>query len=403
MSASNTGKWLKVILPPTVLLAAIALAALLMALKPEQERRKPVAVYPKIEVYEVESDNEAIVVESQGTVQPRRATQLTGRVSGQIEWVSPSFYDGGFFDEGEVLVKLDPLPYRSALAEARSRLALAESTWLQEKEAARQARRDWESVGTGEPSPLVLRKPQIAKAEADLEAARVAVEVAERNLAYTEIRAPYRGRVEAKFVELGQAVTAQATPLGSIYATDAMEVPVPISLDEAAWLNLPTASNVSAPAQLHEDLPVLLTKEIAGEAHEWQGVLDRVSASINPQSRMLQLIIRVEAPYMSDRGVALKPGMFVKAKASGAHMAGTVRIPRSALHQGDRVYRLTEDNRLEGKDVQIVHTGPEWAVALGLEVADRLCVTPLLFFVEGMQVEPVPQDSAGMQENGSAQ
>jgi len=405
MSQKRHRKWLKVILPPVILIGAICLMVMMVALKPEQERREPVPVFPKIEVYEVDSGNQAIVVESQGTVQPRRQTQLTARVSGQIEWVSPTFYNGGVFEEGDVLVRLDPLPYRSAVAEAKSRLALARSAWLQEKEAAQQALRDWEAVGTGTPGPLVLREPQIAKAEADLEAARVAVEVAERNLAFTEIRAPYRGRVEAKFVEVGQSITAQVTPLGSVFAADVMEIPLPISLHEAAWLDLPSASaGTDSPG--HDtalpDRPVRLHARIADKEHTWEGKLDRISATVDPATRMLQLIIRVDAPYLSNHRMPLKPGMFVNAIATGPRLEGTVRIPRSALHQGDRVYRLIPEDRLEGKRVELLYTGPEWVIASGLETGDRLCMTPLLFFVEGMRVEPVGAWTASaVTDNGS--
>lgn len=396
MPTHTPRKWLKVLLPPFVLLGAIGAAAIMVALKPEPEKKPPVPVHPRVDVYTVGSAAEALQIASQGSVRPRRQTRLTARVSGPVEWVSPQFYAGGTFAEGDLLLRLDPLPYESALAEARSRLAQAEALWLQEREAAEQARKDWESVGAGPPSPLVLRQPQIARTEADLEAARVAVAMAQQNRAHVEIRAPYDGRVDEKFVDVGQSVSAQATPLGDIHATDSLEVSLPLSLDEAAYVAWPPAG----PAE--GGPPVRLLAEIAGQEHQWEAYLDRTSASVDPQTRMLTAIARVDAPALSQVGMPLKPGMFVRARIEGRLLAEAVRLPRSAVQPGNRVYRLGEDNRLHALHVELLYNHPDYALVQGLQAGDLICLTPLLFFVEGMQVEPVPagpgltNDHAGM-------
>lgn len=382
-------RWLKVLLPPMVIIGAIVMTAILSLLKPEQERKEPVPIHPKVEVHRVEAGDGSVTVTSEGSVRARRTTRLTARVSGQIEWVSPSFYEGGMFSAGESLLRLDPLPYKSALAEAESRLALAEATFLQEQEAAAQARLDWEAIGSGEPGPLVLREPQMMKARADREAARVAVEMARQNLDYTTITAPYDGRVDAKFVDVGQAITAQATLLGEIHATDSLEIPIPLSLDELARIAVPTESGNGKPS-------ARFTAEIAGKVHEWQGYIDRTAASVNPQSRMITVIARMDAPFSSKAGAVLKPGMFVTVRIEGKQLGDTVRIPRSAVHPGDLVYRVTGGDRLESVRVEVIHTDSgEAVISEGLSPGDRLCLTPLLFFVEGMRVEVVDGSESG--------
>ena len=376
---------LKVLLPIVVVVASLAFATVITGLRPEPEKKHPVPNYPKVELFTVEARPVQVAIDAQGTVQPRQQTRLTARVSGHIEWVSPEFYEGGSFKQGDALLRLDPLPYESALAEARSRLALAEATLLQEQEAAEQARIDWAAVGSGEPSPLVLRVPQLEKAKADLEASRVALQMARENLSYTEIKAPYAGRVLAKHVDVGQAITAQATILGEIFSTDAMEVPLSISLDDLAYVQ-PVANDGNPSGKPR----VFLQRSIAGVFHTWEGYLDRTAASVDQRTRMLTAYARMDPPFISNNGASLTPGTFVSATIEGKEIESAKRIPRGALHPGDIVYRLVDGNRLESARVTVIRTDANWAVVTqGLRSGDQLCLTPLLFFIEGMQVEPV--------------
>lgn len=385
---SNT--YLKILLPVGVIVGAVILFGGLVQLRPNVERAEAKPNYPKIETFTVEVKPFALAIEAQGTVQPRQRTRLTARVSGQIEWVSPSFYEGGTFTKGDVLLKLDPLPYQSALAESRSRLALAKSVFLQEQEAAEQARRDWESVGTGSPGELVLRIPQLEKAKADLQAAEVGVEMAEKNLAYTEIRAPYSGRVDSKLVDVGQAIAGQASVLGEIFSVDAMEIPLAISLDDLALV------------ETHDDNKkplVILQSEVSGDWHTWNAYLDRTAASINQRTRMINAYARMDPPFLSESGELLRPGMFVMASIQGKQLERAIRIPREAIHPGNVVYRLMEGNRLESVRVDVIRSSSDWAYCENsLNDGDRLCLTPLLFFVNGMIVEPTTMEAPGKSE-----
>ena len=89
--------YLKILLPVGVIAGAVILFGGLVQLRPSVERSEAKPNYPKIETFTVEVKPLALSIEAQGTVQPRQRTRLTARVSGQIEWVSPSFYEGGAF------------------------------------------------------------------------------------------------------------------------------------------------------------------------------------------------------------------------------------------------------------------------------------------------------------------
>lgn len=376
--------WLKVLLPPAVVIAALAITAALIALKPEQEKQEPRPVFPRVEFFTVQSAAERVRIPAEGTVRPLRRTQLTARISGDIIWLSEDFYEGGEFLQNQVLLRLDPLPYQTAVAEAKARLANAQTAFLQAQENARQARLDWERMGKErQPSPLVLRQPQLDRARAERDAAKAALTMAERNLHYTEVRAPYRGRVVSKYVEIGQSVAGPASVLADIHDTSALEVPVPLALPDLALLQPPGQPENTAPPT------ATLRTAFAGKSHQWQGFLHRTAATVNERSRMIHAFVRVEPPFASDKGWPLTPGMFVAVDLLGPPIAGAFRIPRRALQPGDKVYRLDDQNRLHSIHVQPLRTGDQSVlVSGGLANGDRLCLTPLLFFVEGMQVEP---------------
>lgn len=376
---SNPNLFLKITLPILTIIAAILIYLVFVKLSPEVEKKELVHNYPRIDVYTVHEESVRIKIDAQGSVQPRQQTRLTARVSGHIEWVSPDFYEGGNFSEGDVLLRLDPLPYQSALAESKSRLALAESVLLQEQEASKQAKTDWESVGMGQPSQLVLRIPQLKKAEADLEAAEIALRMAEDNLSYAEIKAPYTGRISSKMVDVGQAISARATILGDIFSMESMEIPLAITLDDLSLIYHDAS---------HDKARVTLTSKVNGTTHTWNAYLDRTASTVNPRTRMINAYARLDPPFKSDQGMELTPGMFVNASIQGKSLDKAFRIPRGAIQPGNVAYRVKDENRLESVSIEILRTDSEWAITTnGLVPGDQLCLTPLLFFTEGMQIE----------------
>jgi len=106
-------------------------------------------------------------------VQPRTQTTLLPEVSARIVEVSPNFKAGGFFEKDETLLKLDPVDYETAVIVAQAGVAQAQATLAEEQARAEQALENWKALGrAAEPGAMVLRKPQLAKAEADVASAR---------------------------------------------------------------------------------------------------------------------------------------------------------------------------------------------------------------------------------------
>ena len=388
---------LKWSLPVAILAVAALVVVALVSSRPQLETAPREVVPPPVRVLTVTPTEVDLGVRSQGSVIPVTEADLVSEVAGAIVWTAESFEVGGFFDAGEVLLRLDRRDYELALASARAALAQAGVGLAREQAEADVAREEWEELGEdGEPGPLVLRQPQLAEARAQVEAALANMRRAELDLERTAIRAPFAGRLRAKRVDRGEFVN-RGVPLATIYAVDAAEVVLPVPDSELAFLDLPLGG------ELGDRGPrVLLRAQFAGGRHEWEGRIVRVGGEIDPATRMVNLIARVDDPYRAsgDRP-PLSVGLFVDAEVVGRSVESVFEVPRGALVGADRVW-LVEDGRLLLRHVGILRADPEVVIVSdGLTAGDRISLTILESAVDGMRVTPQPE-TEGAATGGSA-
>ena len=374
-------------LPVAILAVAALVVVALVASRPQLETAPREVAPPPVRVLTVTPTSVDLGVRSQGSVIPVTEADLVSEVAGTIVWTAESFEVGGFFDAGEVLLRLDRRDYELALASARAALAQAGVGLAREQAEADIAREEWEELGAGgEPGPLVLRQPQLAEARAQVEAALANKRRAELDLERTAIRAPFAGRLRAKRVDRGEFVN-RGVPLATIYAVDAAEVVLPVPDSELAFLDLPLGSELgnSAPR-------VLLRAQFAGGRHEWEGRIVRVGGEIDPATRMVNLIARVDDPYrVSGDRPPLSVGLFVDAEVVGRSVDSVFLVPRGALVGADRVW-LVEDDTLLLRRVGILRADPEVVIVSdGLAAGDRISLTILESAVDGMRVTPQPE------------
>ncbi len=307
-----------------------------------------------------------VLLESQGTVRAHHSTTLTSQVEGTIASISPSFEDGAFFDEGEILAELDPFDLEAELIASESRLAQAEAALAQEEARAKQAALNWEDIGyTEAPSPLVLRVPQLKEANANVTAARANVDQATRNLERAKIRAPFAGRVRTRLVGPGQAVGG-TTSLGEIFATGIAEVRLPLSAGQLAFVRLPTRED-DAP------VPVTLTDALGNpdvaSVHSWKARIVRTEGALDEASRELFAIARIEDPFGLQSGnPELRIGQPVRASIDGIVLKDIFVLPRTALRGVNRVYLIDK----ETITIQRTTIEPIWSTTDVLVVRDGL-------------------------------
>ncbi len=375
---------LKWILPIAIVVLAVVVVVGLVVSRPVVETAPREVAPPPVRVLTVQPTSVELRVRSQGSVVPVTEADLVSEVAGNIVWVADSFEVGGFFDAGDVLLRLDRRDYELVVASARASVAQARVALTREEAEAEVAREEWEDLGElGEPGPLVLREPQLDEARARVEAALANQARAKLDLSRTAIRAPFAGRLRAKRVDRGEFVNRGA-PTATIFSVDAAEVTLPVPDSELAFLDLPLGTELEGAGPR-----VLLQAQFAGARHEWEARIVRVGGEIDPATRMVNLIARVEDPYraVGERS-PLSVGLFVDAEVVGRSVDSVFEVPRGALVGADRLW-LVEDGRLALRQVGILRLDPDVAIVSdGLVGGDRISLTILDTAVDGMLVTP---------------
>lgn len=384
------------ILPLLILLVAGIGAFAILVSKPAPKTRRSEFKPPLVRVYEVELQDVQLVVRSQGTVAPRTESLLVPEVSGRVLRVSSAFAVGGFFEQGDSLLEIDPFDYLQAVVQARSRVAQARLRLAQEDAEAEVARREWKELGGGDATPLTLREPQLEEAHAALQAAEAGLQQAQRDLDRTVVKAPYAGRLREKRVDVGQYVT-RGVAVATLYSVDAVEVRLPLPDSELAYLDLPL--NYRGEGAARSGPEVMLQVDFAGAVHRWAGRVVRTEGEIDPRSRMVHVVARVMDPYdrREDRP-PLAVGMFVQAEIRGRMARGMAVLPRQALRPGDVVWTVA-GGRLTFRDVTVFRVaGDQVLISAGLEQGDRVCLSSLDAATNGMRVRTaVPEgETAGV-------
>lgn len=366
----------KIPIPVLVLAAFATLSGILLIFQPQPEKSDAPRPLANIEVLQVYPESIPLTVTSQGTALPLTESDLAIEVSGRVIAVAQNFRPGGYFEQGDVLLEIDPLDYSAAVAARAAELAQAKLALAQEKALSDQAKADWASMGKGKPSPLTLRIPQLEYAEAAVASARAAHARAQADLKKTRVRAPYDGRVLQKNIDLGQlAGPNSATPAARLYAIEAAEIRLPITEREAAFLRDPADSTA----------PVLLSHN----SRKWKGSLTRIEATIDTRSRLLYAVAEVEDPYSGSD--PLRRGLFVDAVIEGRTIQNAYRIPRLALRSNNTVYVLSQDNTLQTREVRILKRDPASVIIeAGLQPGELVAVSPIAYFVENMPVNILP-------------
>lgn len=397
MKLNSTMK--KRLIPVAILVIAVVLAQIIMSNPPEAKRRGP-SKTPQmtVEVNKLEPVVYQVQLNSFGTVKPRTESVLVSQASGQIRYLSDNFRDGGFFEEGEVLLKLDDRDHQADVKIAEANWLDAKQNLAEEKARAEQALTDWKRLGKkGTPNSLVLREPQLAAAKAKLLSAEAQLAKAKLALERTQIVAPYAGRVLAKKVDLGQVVSMNSQ-LADIYAVDFVEIRLPIKNQDLALIDLPEefrgqqlANNGAATVKFNSAL---------NEQH-WIGNLVRTEGAIDEQSQQLYVVAQIQDPYAFETTDGsqrpIKIGQYVSAEISGKLLSNALVIPTKSIYQGSYVYTV-EEGVLLRKDISLLWKNESEAVIKsGLSIGDRVVTTAL-----GQVSSGTPVSIAGDRPNAMA-
>ncbi len=379
-----------ILLPIGIIMLASLIAAALVLSKPEPKQviveQQPLLVNAAQAVKETLQ----ISVRAQGTITPRTSTAIISEVSGKIIEVSTHLKAGGFFNQGDILLRIDDRNYRAELKRAEAAVASAKSALATELGKAEVARQDWikyrSTVTRSQTAEdLALRKPQLADAQAKLDYTSADLDHARDQLERTVIRAPYQGIVRSKQVDIGQYVNV-GSQLADTFAVDIAELRMALPDSKLNYLNLPS-SHLEHQADAYPQVD--LYAEIGGQLHQWQGKLIRTEGVFDERSRVLFAVAEIDDPYGLShfREQPLRIGTFVSARIEGRQIENLVVLPRYILRAGNKIWIIDEQQRLQNRQIQILRTeGKNMYVTAGLSEGELICLSNISGAIPGTLV-----------------
>ena len=371
------------IIPVFILGIFLFLAATLMATAPVLEPSSIEKIATTVRVVKIQPKSVQLKVNSQGSVMPSTESQLIPEVSGKVSWMSPNLVAGGYFNDQEILIRVDDTDYKTKLDRAQANLTRAEAE-QQHNEFEYRRMQSLVKRNLVSRSQLENALRAFRVAEASLQDATANFNQAEQDLSRTQIKAPFAGLVRAENVDIGQFVS-RGNPIATIYAGNQAEVRLPIEDRQLAFLNIPVSIRGEIPKEFQPE--VTLTAQYAGQTLAWKGTIVRSEAEIDVSSRMVQLVARVES---SSNPVPLSIGLFVSAEIEGLAANNIVVLPREALRNDNQVLIVDKENRLRFRKIDTLRLyQDDLLIKSGLEAGERVCVSPIQTVIEGMKVNPI--------------
>ena len=370
------------VLPVLIIMIGLGLAYCIYITKPRAKRDKPSREAPLVEVMKAATGNHQVVISAMGTVIPARKITLKARVRGQVMETASAFEPGGVFREGDVILKLDPQDFELTVRNRISRVNQAQANFELEmghQDVAREEIKLLQSTSGKEVenSDLALRKPQLVKAEADIETARVNLAQARLDLARTVAKAPFNSIVIYRNVEKGSEISAHGV-LATLVGTDEYWIEVAVPVDRLRWIMIPGEnSDRGSPARIQIQ---------SGDARS--GEVIRLLGELNSKSKMAEVLIKMDDPLAlknSGKGKLLL-GSYVSVLIEGKTVNNVLPVPVSVLRDKGTLW-LVVDGKLAVRPVQVVWKGMQTAyVGRGLNPGDAIVISELASPVAGMSL-----------------
>jgi len=349
------------------------------------QAQAPAAQLPTIPVVKPKVQSVSETLEVTGNAAAVAQVKLLARVVGYLEQIH--FEDGALAKKGDLLFTIQQDQYKAQLQQAQAQLQLQQAALLYAK------------TEVGRYTALLKRDAatqvdvdhwnfERASAEANILAAQAQIALAQLNLNYTEVRAPFDGQMGKHLIDVGNVVggNGQEAALSDITQLDPIYVVANISTQQALQIRANLDQRRLTLEELHQVPVEAALSDETGFPH--RGTIEYVAPAIDPQTGTL--LVR---GIMRNPNRTLLPGMFVKIRLPmGKVVRSALLIPDRALQedQGGRyLLVLDQDNVIRQRYVQLGELiGSLRVIASGLNPDDRVVVGELWRATPGTKVVP---------------
>lgn len=339
---------------------------------------------PAVGVVTVAATSVPLYTELPGRVEAARSAQVRARVTGIVQ--KRLFQEGSDVKANQPLFLIDPAPYQAALASAQAQLARANAAVGQARALAARYKplREANAVSQQEYDNAVAGQ---GSAEADVAAARAAIQTAQLNLGYATVRAPISGRIGRALVTEGALVSAaEATQLAQVQQIDPAFVNVTQPVGELRRLREQLSSGRAKSVGDRVPVEVLLDD---GRPLGRSGHL--LFSDLQVDATSGQVLLRAEVP---NRDQQLLPGMYVRVRLAQAALQQALLVPQQAVTrgtQGDTLYVVGADGKPQQRTVKVGSAqNGHWVVLDGLKAGEQVIVDGFQKMRPGAPVKPVP-------------
>jgi len=371
-------KWVQVGLAIAVIAGGLIGSKALVSTAPTATRKPPEKTARLVSTESVKAGDYSVSLLGYGVVQAEQQITLQARVSGTVQKIGPKFVPGASFEKGDVLVQLDDTDYRIELQSAQAALAQAQSTLTSEQGNQVVAQADFDLLGMTvdeRERALILRKPQLEAAKANVQSARAGVERAKVNLGRIILRAPFDGTVVSREASVGAQVNANTT-LGVLASSKAYWINVAVPQTDLKWIVFPDGKRMGS--------TVCVSDASSNEQGCHKGRVLSLQTSVQDNGRQAQVL--VEVPRTSDKKLQpLLLAQYVKVRFDGTELKNVFKLAPSAAH-GSNVW-VNDNGELDIRPVNIAFRSADYVlVDQGLKNGESIVTSSLGSPIQGMAI-----------------
>ncbi|MEI5640034.1 MULTISPECIES: efflux RND transporter periplasmic adaptor subunit [unclassified Pseudoalteromonas] len=366
--------------PAMIILVSVAVLFVMSAFSANSEVPTLKVKVDHITTLPIEQTNHTVNFKMYGELQPIEITNLSTRVSGNVEYWSEKLSKGTVVKKGEILYKIEDSQYQAELKNAEAELLNVKAKLEQELGMGKVAQIELDRMNSDQENRLFLRKPQIKSAYAAVRSAEAKVSSAKKKLEYTVGVAPFDALVVEKSIGTGQFVN-QGANIAVLYNIGGAKVELPVARFDNQYL----------PSNLKGTEVVI---RLPDSDYEGAGKLIRRVQLVDRQTRAYKVVARVTGLLDANSGNSfLQFGDFVEVEFSGRTLEKIYKVPEELIENG-RVW-VVNGGQLAQRKVAVLRNENGFAIInSGIHSSDKIVDTLPEYPYKGMPVKVVSSNLA---------